>query len=145
VYFHVECLRAAATAFLSVRHVEMLYATLAAWGMHRMGGTDGTKTKLTDWERFHGSIIANAERLESFRGWTLLGTTEKEYLNALSRLRPVYETLDLTASGRNDCREFEGPAPHPSRLYPADRSAIRDPVLDAISRSFGGTPAASIG
>ncbi len=61
VYFHEQCLRAASDAFLSVRHVEMLYATLAAWGMHRMGDPDATKTKLTDWDEFHDSanICAN--------------------------------------------------------------------------------------
>ncbi len=98
VYFHQECLRAGATAFLSLRHIETLYATLAAWGMHRMGGTDRTKTKLTDWTRFCRSINANAGRLEQFRGCTMLRTPEDEYLEAVDRLRPVYETLDLTLS-----------------------------------------------
>ena len=64
VYFHRECLRAAETAFLSVRHVETLYTTLASWGMHRMGGADRIKTKLTDWDRFYGSIMASAPRLD---------------------------------------------------------------------------------
>jgi hypothetical protein len=45
VYFHEQCLRAGADNFLSHRHVEMLYATLTAWGMHRMGDA---KTK-TSW------------------------------------------------------------------------------------------------
>ena len=60
VYFHVECLRAGQTDFLSKRHIEMLYATLAAWGMHRMGDLETTKTKLTNWERFYGSLVARA-------------------------------------------------------------------------------------
>ena len=98
VYFHQECLRAAAAAFLSVRHIETLYATLAAWGMHRMGGVDRTKTKLTDWKRFYGSIIGNAEHFEPFRGRTMLNTPENEYLDDVVRLRPIYETLDLTVS-----------------------------------------------
>src|SRR5271168_3800132 len=37
VYFHEQCLLAGAEKFLSLRHIEMLYATLTAWGMHRMG------------------------------------------------------------------------------------------------------------
>jgi hypothetical protein len=52
-YFHDECLRASRDEFLSERHIEMLYATLTAWGMHRMGIG---KTKLTEWRRFRDSI-----------------------------------------------------------------------------------------
>jgi hypothetical protein len=51
-YFHRECLDAGAAEFLSGRHVEMLYATLTAWGMHRMGDSDISKTRLTPWETF---------------------------------------------------------------------------------------------
>lgn len=98
VYFHRECLRAADTAFLSVRHIEMLYATLAAWGMHRMGRADKTKTKLTDWEQFSASISANAARLEEFRSHRMLDAAPNQYLDAVAHLRPVYETLALTVS-----------------------------------------------
>ena len=49
VYFHHACLREATAAFLSERHIELLYATLTAWGMHRMGPGGA---KLTEWERF---------------------------------------------------------------------------------------------
>ena len=96
VYFHHECLRACATAFLSDRHVEMLYATLTAWGMHRMGSAARTKTKLANWERFSGSIAANAARLREFRGLSMLDAGEEEYLSAVAQLRPIYESLDLT-------------------------------------------------
>src|SRR5436190_606407 len=99
VYFHRECLRAATLDFMSTRHIETLYATLAAWGMHRMGASDTTKTKLTDWDRFSGSILRNADRLREFRGPTLLGSSQQSYEETVARLRPVYETLDLTASG----------------------------------------------
>jgi hypothetical protein len=99
VYFHRECLRAAETAFLSERHIETLYATLAAWGMHRMGSADRTKTKLTNWEKFRGSIIANAPQLAEFRDLRLLSAPAEEYLDALARLRPIYESLALTVSG----------------------------------------------
>jgi hypothetical protein len=53
VHFHRECLREGEKAFLSYRHIEMLYATLASWGMHRMGGSDKAKTKLAEWEQFY--------------------------------------------------------------------------------------------
>jgi hypothetical protein len=98
VYFHQECLQAAARDFLSVRHLEMLYATLAAWGMHRMGDAKTTKTKLTDWKRFSGSIAANASRLDPLRRCSMLRMTVDEYRDVVEGLRPVYTTLDLTES-----------------------------------------------
>src|ERR1700738_5366366 len=79
VYFHEECLNAGAREFLSRRHVEMLYATLTGWGMHRMGDPKTTKTKLTDWERFNGSILAESDALQQFRGHKMLDMSETEY------------------------------------------------------------------
>src|SRR5438874_7253110 len=67
VYFHEECLRAGAEEFLSRRHLEMLYATLTAWGMHRMGDPKTTKTKLIDWDCFSESILAESDALRQFR------------------------------------------------------------------------------
>lgn len=97
VYFHQECLRAATEEFLSHRHIETLYATLTAWGMHRMGGGKA-KTKLTEWPRFHDSIKANAARLEPFRRYSMLEMSEDEYVQAVEELRSVYESLTLTES-----------------------------------------------
>jgi hypothetical protein len=99
VYFHRECLRARAEAFLSTRHIEMLYATLTAWGMHRMGGTETTKTKLTDWEQFRASLGAEAEALRKFQGYKLLDMSEGEYSDAVANLRSTYCRLKLSVSG----------------------------------------------
>ena len=98
VYFHQECLRAGREAFLSNRHLEMLYATLTAWGMHRMGDSETTKTKLTDWERFHGSLHKQATGLQGFRNHSMLEMPESEYSAAVLRLRPFYNALDLSVS-----------------------------------------------
>ena len=65
VYFHNACLREASAAFLSERHIELLYATLTAWGMHRMGPG---KAKLTEWERFSDSIQRSGSLLRE--RWT---------------------------------------------------------------------------
>jgi hypothetical protein len=78
VYFHRECLRAREQGFLSDRHIEMLYATLTAWGMHRMGDADKTK-KLTDWAQFRESLINSGASLRSLRDVKLLGSSEREY------------------------------------------------------------------
>lgn len=95
VYFHLECLRAGREAFLSHRHIEMLYATLTAWGMHRMGGD----TKLTDWKRFQASLVAVAPALAEFRSCKLLDVSESQYSEAVSQLSACYRALDLTVSG----------------------------------------------
>jgi hypothetical protein len=99
VYFHLECLRAGRESFLSQRHIEMLYATLTAWGMHRMGDAETTKTKLTDWEHFQASLLAVAPALTEFRGCKLLEMSESQYSEAVSRLLACYQDLDLSVSG----------------------------------------------
>jgi len=99
VYLHQQCLKAAEEEFLSVRHIEMLYATLASWGMHRMGGRGQIKTKLTDWGRFYSSIKGNAEAFEWLRGRKMLETRLDDYREALLWLAPIYRSLDLTEAG----------------------------------------------
>ena len=99
VYFHRECLRARDTEFLSHRHIEMLYATLTAWGMHRMGDTDTTKTKLTEWDQFRESLSATAAPLVAFQGMKLLDSSEREYSDAVSNLWPCYRAMRLSVSG----------------------------------------------
>lgn len=99
VYFHLECLRAGREAFLSPRHIEMLYATLTAWGMHRMGDADTTKTKLTDWDRFQASLVRIGPALAEFRDCKLSEMSESHYSEAVSRLRDCYERLNLSKSG----------------------------------------------
>lgn len=98
VHFHEQCLQAAAEAFLSVRHVEMLYATLAAWGMHRMGDRDTTKTKLTEWGQFYESIMDQRAALEGFRSRRMLGVSEREYSDAVLALKPHYRAFNLSIS-----------------------------------------------
>jgi hypothetical protein len=56
VYFHHERIRAGHERSFPKRHIEMLYATLTAWGMLRMGDTEKTKTKLTEWRVFRDSL-----------------------------------------------------------------------------------------
>ena len=97
-YFHVECIRASREAFLSKRHVEMLYATLASWGMHRMGDSETTKTRLTDWDEFHGSLIAKADELQRFRSLKMMELSVDDYSSVVLQLRPYYEGLRLSVS-----------------------------------------------
>lgn len=76
----------------------MLYATLTAWGMHRMGDPKTTKTKLTDWDRFSGSILADSDALQQFRGHRMLEMSETEYAEAVLALKPTYRRFKLSVS-----------------------------------------------
>jgi hypothetical protein len=72
VYFHEECLKAGENAFLSTRHIESLYATLTAWGMHRLG----TKAKLVNWDVFRKSIEGCGHAVEHLRQTKLLEVSQ---------------------------------------------------------------------
>lgn len=98
VYFHAECLRAGSEAFLSKRHIEMLYATLTAWGMHRMGDPNATKTKLTEWDCFNDSIVAQRNALQPFRAHRMIRMSETDYADAVLALEPIYHRLNLSVS-----------------------------------------------
>jgi hypothetical protein len=99
VHFHRECIRAGEVDFLSDRHIEMLYATLTAWGMHRMGDADRTKTKLANWDQFRDSLRAQRPGLEPFKNARLLDLSEAEYERALAALEPPYRSLKLSVAG----------------------------------------------
>ena len=98
VHFHLECLRAGRDAFLSQRHVETLYATLTAWGLHRMGDAETTKAKLKNWDQFRDSILTNATELRRFLPHNILKMSADEYSQTVLQLRPYYESLELSVS-----------------------------------------------
>lgn len=58
LYFHNRALEEREKNFLGDTHIEMIYAALAAWGMHRMGET---KAKMADFEEFKKSILEHKE------------------------------------------------------------------------------------
>jgi hypothetical protein len=96
VYFHRECLRAGSDVFLSERHVEMLYATLTAWGMHRMGRA--TRTKLVEWDRFRDSLLSIGDAVQPIRELRMLGCSENDYRDAIAKLHGCYTALRLSMS-----------------------------------------------
>ena len=96
VYFHHACLREATAAFLSERHIELLYATLTAWGMHRMGPHGA---KLTEWKRFSDSIQRSGSVLRDLRRYRMLKLSVDDYSEVVeAQIKPVYYALDLTES-----------------------------------------------
>ena len=93
--FHQECLRAGSASFVSSRHTEMLYATLTAWGMHRLGPA---RAKLTSWARFRRSVRQVASAVAQLRHLQMLQLPASEYSDAVRSLESTYRMLDLTES-----------------------------------------------
>lgn len=75
LYFHQKALECQQTEFLSNRHIEYVYATLVAWGMHRMGPTGA---KMPNFDEFKESIIAHKDKLEELRGKRIEYITRNE-------------------------------------------------------------------
>ncbi len=97
VYFHKRCLKKREDSFMSERHIELIYATLTAWGMHRMGSGG---TKLVNWKDFYGSVKKAQDWL-----WALhtsekrmTDLTESEYSALIAGLRQAYEELEVSGS-----------------------------------------------
>jgi hypothetical protein len=63
-----------------------------------MGDAETTKTKLTEWRQFHGSIFAQSSGLEQFRACSFLNMSETDYSDAVLQLRPYYQALELSVS-----------------------------------------------
>ena len=98
VYFHVQAIKEQHDNFLSNRHLEMIYATLASWGMHRMGASKKTKTKMVDFSDFKGSIIQHASFLKGSIDLRMDSCTLQQYEEYIEQLKKVYCTLKVSIS-----------------------------------------------
>jgi hypothetical protein len=98
IYFHIQSIKEQRNNFLSGRHIEMIYATLASWGMHRMGDPEDTKAKMVEFDEFRKSIISNKQSLEMLlkKRWDSL--SENEFREILLRLKDVYRGLRVSIS-----------------------------------------------
>ena len=86
LYFHQKALECQQTEFLSNRHIEYVYATLVAWGMHRMGPTG---TKMPNFDEFKESIIAHKDKLEELRGKRIEYITGNEIDSIIENLNVI--------------------------------------------------------
>ncbi len=68
LYFHKRSLEEKNKSFLSDTHIENIYATLVAWGMHRMGDTS---TKMVDFDVFKNSIINQKDILITLKDYKI--------------------------------------------------------------------------
>ena len=98
IYFHQQAIRAQAVEFLGDRHIEMIYATLASWGMHRMGDPEDTKAKMVEFDDFRSSILACRKELTGLRNERIENLTLDQYAEILRGLRVVYERLKVSIS-----------------------------------------------
>lgn len=83
LYFHRKTLEVAKTKFLSDEHIELVYATLVAWGM------DGQKAKLPTFEDFYKSIDAIKYSLIKLNGLHIEKLNESEFENVLNILTDI--------------------------------------------------------
>ena len=84
MYFSKEALKACEQSFLNNRHIELIYATLAAWGMHRSGEYGA---KMPDYQDFKKSILVNRETLSKLRNKRIECLSRKEFEDVLKDLR----------------------------------------------------------
>jgi len=96
VYFHTQAIDQQRHYFLSERHIEMIYATLASWGMHRMGDPKKVKAKMNEFDTFRQSLSDQRLALESFRNITMEECTEGEYSAYIDNLKQIYTSLAVS-------------------------------------------------
>lgn len=122
LYFHQKCIDIVRTNDLSVifenkLFFEYLYATLASWGLHRMGETN---TKLVDFDKFKESVMSQKEIFLQLRGKRI---TELNVETSLSnQLQALLENLKI---GEGETKLiFNSKAVHhllPDLMPPIDR------------------------
>jgi hypothetical protein len=98
VYFHIQSIKEQNSNFLSNRHLELIYATLASWGMHRMGDPEETKAKLVEFSDFKNSILSQREKLSKFISARMDTCTLDEYTFYISEIKEIYCGLKVSIS-----------------------------------------------
>jgi hypothetical protein len=96
VYFHIQSIKEQGSDFLSNRHIEMIYATLATWGMHRMGDPQETKAKMVKFVEFSKSIANQRERLKKLISVRMDSCTDEEYTSYIDKLKEIYYGLKVS-------------------------------------------------
>ncbi len=93
IYFHKECIEAGKKEYLGDRHIEMLYATLTSWGMHRMGDITKTKAKLEEFDLFKSNILNLKDKLLKLKKTDLRRLEENKDL-----IKQVFLSLKISKS-----------------------------------------------
>ena len=119
LYFHQRSLEEQKKSFLQDTHLEMIYATLASWGMHRMGET---KTKMVNFSDFKKSILAKQKDLESLRNQRLENVSKESVKELIVKLNEICFDLKVSVSNSRIVRNTKTLA-HilPNLIPPIDR------------------------
>jgi len=126
VYFHNKTISirkkrgAAGGALQCDEFFDFLYATLTAWGMHRMGPGN---TKLCGIEDIKHSFRAQARRIEKIEGYTITEITRREALQVARNLWAIISSLEVSVAEAQIVANSK--ALHhllPSLIPPIDRS-----------------------
>jgi hypothetical protein len=96
IYFHVQSIKEQRQQinFLSDRHIEMIYATLASWGMHRMGA----EARMVEFPVFKNSILGQRDQLQQFYDLKMKDCTIEQYQGYIDNLQLVYNNLSVTTA-----------------------------------------------
>lgn len=97
VYFHIQSIIEQRENFLSDRHIEMIYATLVSWGMHKLGNSH---TKMVEFDVFKQSITDHRSELEQIRSLRIDSCTPEEYACHIDRLKGIFCTLKVSKANQ---------------------------------------------
>ena len=121
VYFHLECIKECRGGiFLGNKHLELIYATLVSWGMHRMGNTN---SQMVNFNTFTESITKHTDFFNDLKGKSLLKLEPKELEDCLKKLENVFTKLKVSNS-KNAIIVANSKVIHhilPNLLLPIDR------------------------
>jgi hypothetical protein len=112
LYFHLKtigCLRNqgyATQAIISEDIFDWLYATLASWGMHRMGKGN---TKLRDLDVIKASVRAHAASIASLQDISLLEIPTSEIRQVSRDLWKLLSGLTASRDSGQDRRPYDHP------------------------------------
>jgi hypothetical protein len=96
IYFHVQAIKEQETGFLSDRHIEMIYATLASWGMNKMGDPEITKAKMVEFSEFKQSILKHHDPLQQLSSLRMDLCSQEHYEKHIEDLEQIYYTLKVS-------------------------------------------------
>jgi len=98
LYFHRKTITLLKTfgsveaALNSDQFIESIYATLTAWGMHRMGKTN---TKLAEFEQMRNSLRAQCDQIAGFQRLCLLDLPGERVQSTANKLWQIIDNLQI--------------------------------------------------
>lgn len=95
LYFHNRALNERNINFLSDNHLEMIYATLTAWGMHRMGVT---KTKMVAFNDFKIAILKEQNNLIELKELKIEEIENSEIERVIEKVNKICFNLKSSSS-----------------------------------------------